>query len=1672
MHRRSINLLKRSSGVEEENRKIKDAKSEAEEERKKIKVAKQEAEGEKKKVKNSKPEAEEEKRKMNDSKSEVEEEKRKIKDAKPEEIVTVKIPSVSSPPGKSIRTRLSTGTLIMTGTSTVSTASQESILSSLASNFSLGAAGSSRKSSGYESRKRKAAESKVDHNMLVSPDVSPKRKKIGKNDGSGENNKNDYFCWVCHKDGQLVCCELCPRVYHTKCLSHEFIEEQDWVCPECEKIMRAECTDTRSKTMTMISLDTLCTLLKFALERMRSVGASTFEHPVDTVQFPNYSEYVYYPMSLSVLEKNIKRKMYGCTESFLADAKWLYHNSVVYNGFVNKITSAAKSLLKVCKHEMNEIEICPDCYYHSCAQDNPDWFCEPCQNPHPLVWAKLKGYPFWPAKVLREVNGQIDVRFFGAHDRSWVPEASCYMLSKNYPVVMKKGRVGMDFAMKEVSLHVKKLRERFGGFEYAPVQTEYSSDKNYLKSKDSKGTSSSQIKSDVKSKVAVRQKINEGQSAVSKTAMALKSKYNTITSRKGSQQHGTIVAKSSMPETSQRQVFYLQPLPKGVFRLSEKAIETVPVTSTKVPKPNLPELQLIPTLGTNKGKNPESSLPASELSASESSRKDEVKSKSPEKENVENSQHGKKSSAAVDNKPENALPLSPSMTHSDNVAEVNKKATSDAVGQSSSKHSEINNEMKVGTQKVTSAELSKSKNSLSPEKVIIQLPSLSQLSCRNVQNTSPSRAESSLTKHSLNLSSSPCRSQQKEPKLPNSSTPVREHEQKINCPESYILLEKLDSVKEFPTNLPKSSGDGKCSAVDCQAAKDSLVETKTPPVQSGSDPGSTSESISPGLNYKDSLQKVIQNCKAKLGLGDESVAAEQDEEVPSGEEEDRLIGNASGNESDSVMLIDENDEDLETKRYIIKASSCLPEKNEKTSEKDEASEKSTGISHDSVGIINKHSVENGVQKTVVGKDTVLETNVETGAESNTANEPSDSGVIAQTNYEMGSTAHSDKAASDVMDPEKPSVAVIGLKPVDVGTDNNSEHLDSQDLRDQIIEVPQIITLDDSDDDDDNDDDYDDDGDVQMSLDMEVNCEEDLAKDDKANGCFEDDDSFESADTINITISSANRSAVSKLMFTTLGQKLLASRETSKKVSVLGYKPTSSPSGHDRPSVMDIDFVTSTAKVASQSLIDLTSSSSSPAEEISDTQVSLTSNARFLETALTNSTIVDSIGLTVDRHAVSKNKLPNSVTPREMKASEMTRSKANIGPGQKHPDTPENRNNLEEDPLVALPIVENDEPLVRSAPSVNKPSSEVPALHSEDLESINTSGEATEHEPDISLQAKLRQFLKDKTSAIEKLLMKEMLSLTTETENLVQKANVTSHADIPREKQKYEKTLSDLIKNSNNTLKEALSSFQLQKSILVSTLRDEFTKELEKVVAETKKQQWCAECWKEAVYYCCWNTSYCSYKCQQKHWPTHMPKCMQTQQQVLQGPTSSQGQNLNIISTLTPASSNANIATLLPVTVSSASQSMTSGTKPKKTLSLMATSPGLNSSTEDSSSKQLTFKLMTNNNTGGKDVSWQQQKHSGVQLMPRTIQMPTNFQIQYVPQVNSQQVQVVAPTGSILMPPIMASGQVLQNAHMFPVVQQPSTAQHLQSAQQNMSSNQFVYTEKHNTSLRNTIFILY
>ncbi|XP_067856437.1 MYND-type zinc finger-containing chromatin reader ZMYND8 isoform X6 [Heptranchias perlo] len=328
-----------------------------------------------------------------------------------------------------------------------------------------------------------------------------KKKKPGlANSSKEQDGRNDFYCWVCHREGQVLCCELCPRVYHAKCLKLNAEPEGDWFCPECEKITVAECIETQSKAMTMLTIDQLSYLLKFALQKMKQPGTEPFQKPVSLEQHPDYAEYIFHPMDICTLEKNVKKKMYGCTEAFLADVKWILHNCIIYNGANHKLTATAKVIIKICEHEMNEIEVCPECYLAAC-QKRDNWFCEPCSNPHPLVWAKLKGFPFWPAKALRDKDGQVDARFFGQHDRAWVPINNCYLMSKEIPFSVKKTKSIFNSAMQEMEVYVENIRKKFGVFNYAPFRSPYTPNNQFQMLKDPQNPAAGTAKPDKYEKI-------------------------------------------------------------------------------------------------------------------------------------------------------------------------------------------------------------------------------------------------------------------------------------------------------------------------------------------------------------------------------------------------------------------------------------------------------------------------------------------------------------------------------------------------------------------------------------------------------------------------------------------------------------------------------------------------------------------------------------------------------------------------------------------------------------------------------------------------------------------------------------------------------------------------------------------------------------------------------------------------------------------------------------------------------------------------------------------------------------------------------------------------------------------------------------------------------------------
>ncbi|MEQ2214231.1 hypothetical protein XENOCAPTIV_025012, partial [Xenoophorus captivus] len=79
---------------------------------------------------------------------------------------------------------------------------------------------------------------------------------------------------------------------------------------------------------------------------------------------------------------NLTEGKYKSFEEFKADAQMIVHNTaILYGGFA-------------------EIQMV-----------QPDFFLD--TPSHDLVWAKMKGFGYWPAKVLQREDNQVDVRFFG-----------------------------------------------------------------------------------------------------------------------------------------------------------------------------------------------------------------------------------------------------------------------------------------------------------------------------------------------------------------------------------------------------------------------------------------------------------------------------------------------------------------------------------------------------------------------------------------------------------------------------------------------------------------------------------------------------------------------------------------------------------------------------------------------------------------------------------------------------------------------------------------------------------------------------------------------------------------------------------------------------------------------------------------------------------------------------------------------------------------------------------------------------------------------------------------------------------------------------------------------------------------------------------------------------------
>ncbi|XP_032958069.1 zinc finger MYND domain-containing protein 11 isoform X6 [Rhinolophus ferrumequinum] len=201
----------------------------------------------------------------------------------------------------------------------------------------------------------------------------------------------------------------------------------------------------------------LGTYLRFIVSRMKERAIDLNKKGKDN-KHPMYRRLVHSAVDVPTIQEKVNEGKYRSYEEFKADAQLLLHNTVIFYGDSEQ-ADIARMLYKDTCHELDELQLCKNCFYLSNARPD-NWFCYPCIPNHELVWAKMKGFGFWPAKVMQKEDNQVDVRFFGHHhQRAWIPSENIQDITVNVHRLHVKRSMGWKKACDELELHQRFLRE-------------------------------------------------------------------------------------------------------------------------------------------------------------------------------------------------------------------------------------------------------------------------------------------------------------------------------------------------------------------------------------------------------------------------------------------------------------------------------------------------------------------------------------------------------------------------------------------------------------------------------------------------------------------------------------------------------------------------------------------------------------------------------------------------------------------------------------------------------------------------------------------------------------------------------------------------------------------------------------------------------------------------------------------------------------------------------------------------------------------------------------------------------------------------------------------------------------------------------------------------------------
>ncbi|EUB58415.1 Zinc finger MYND domain-containing protein [Echinococcus granulosus] len=250
---------------------------------------------------------------------------------------------------------------------------------------------------------------------------------------------HDWYCFRCHKPGEMLHCSDCFRAFHSDCVNDDQHptphprnmrspgplddDASDFTCPVCES--RPKCEFSRKQ---------IRKLLEFATHNLRK--QPSWKH-FNQIGYPgdiDKNEYIVYKyVDMDLLQRKIKDGRYTALEFFAMDVELLVHDVCLLFGPFSNDADEARFLLRSVNNEITEIQLCTDCYINAKARVG-DWITKPCKPPHEFICACNRSaagaglfdnasirHCYWPAKILLERDDGYEIRFFGGtHERAFV----------------------------------------------------------------------------------------------------------------------------------------------------------------------------------------------------------------------------------------------------------------------------------------------------------------------------------------------------------------------------------------------------------------------------------------------------------------------------------------------------------------------------------------------------------------------------------------------------------------------------------------------------------------------------------------------------------------------------------------------------------------------------------------------------------------------------------------------------------------------------------------------------------------------------------------------------------------------------------------------------------------------------------------------------------------------------------------------------------------------------------------------------------------------------------------------------------------------------------------------------------------------------------------------------